>query len=81
MAAGVMNVLQRMGTYCLPIVLVIASSSADVLAQKDSGAANAGTKETPAERDGQHDFDFNFGTWKTHVSRLLHPLTRIIHEK
>lgn len=27
-----------------------------------------------AERDGQHDFDFNFGTWKTHVSRLLHPL-------
>ena len=24
---------------------------------------------------GQHDFDFNFGTWKTHVSRLLHPLT------
>ncbi|MFC5437675.1 hypothetical protein ACFPME_14025 [Rhodanobacter umsongensis] len=28
-----------------------------------------------APRDGQHDFDFNFGTWKTHVSRLVHPLT------
>lgn len=27
------------------------------------------------ERDGQHGFDFNFGTWKTHVSRLVHPLT------
>lgn len=27
-----------------------------------------------ADRDGQHDFDFNFGTWKTHVSRLVHPL-------
>lgn len=27
------------------------------------------------EPDGQHDFDFNFGTWKTHVSRLVHPLT------
>jgi hypothetical protein len=27
------------------------------------------------ERDGQHDFDFNIGTWKTHVSRLAHPLT------
>jgi hypothetical protein len=26
-------------------------------------------------RDGQHDFDFNIGSWKTHVSRLEHPLT------
>ncbi|HKD23018.1 MAG TPA: hypothetical protein VKB71_13465 [Rhizomicrobium sp.] len=26
-------------------------------------------------RDGQHDFDFNMGTWKTHVSRLVHPLS------
>lgn len=26
-------------------------------------------------RDGQHDFDFNFGTWKTHMKRLKHPLT------
>lgn len=27
-------------------------------------------------RDGQHDFDFNFGTWQTHIKRLQHPLTR-----
>jgi hypothetical protein len=26
-------------------------------------------------RDGQHDFDFEIGTWKTHLRRLLHPLT------
>ena len=26
-------------------------------------------------RDGQHDFDFEIGNWKTHVSRLLHPLS------
>src|SRR5215475_12095614 len=32
--------------------------------------------EAPAaRRDGQHDFDFEIGTWKTHVRRLLHPLT------
>jgi hypothetical protein len=28
-----------------------------------------------APRDGSHDFDFEIGTWKTHVSRLVHPLT------
>jgi hypothetical protein len=26
-------------------------------------------------RDGQHDFDFDFGTWKVHIRRLVHPLT------
>jgi hypothetical protein len=26
-------------------------------------------------RDGQHDFDFEIGTWKTHLRRLLRPLT------
>jgi hypothetical protein len=29
----------------------------------------------PPIRDGQHDFDFAFGNWKTHISRLLHPLS------
>jgi hypothetical protein len=38
------------------------------------------TSETPVrhaatERDGQHDFDFEIGTWKTHLTRLQHPLT------
>ena len=28
------------------------------------------------QRDGQHDFDFEIGTWKTHLKRLLKPLTR-----
>jgi hypothetical protein len=28
-----------------------------------------------APRDGQHDFDFEIGSWKTHLSRLSHPLT------
>ena len=26
-------------------------------------------------KDGQHDFDFNIGMWKTHLSLLLQPLT------
>jgi hypothetical protein len=26
-------------------------------------------------RDGSHDFDFNFGTWHTHIKRQTKPLT------
>jgi hypothetical protein len=29
----------------------------------------------PQAGDGQHDFDFEIGTWKTHLRRLAHPLT------
>ncbi|AGC42889.1 hypothetical protein MYSTI_01554 [Myxococcus stipitatus DSM 14675] len=29
----------------------------------------------PARRDGQHDFDFEIGTWRTHLKRRLRPLT------
>lgn len=29
----------------------------------------------PVRPDGQHDFDFEFGAWKAHISRRLHPLT------
>jgi hypothetical protein len=29
----------------------------------------------PTERDGQRDFDFDIGTWTTHLSRLRHPLS------
>jgi hypothetical protein len=28
-----------------------------------------------ALRDGQHDFDFEIGTWKTDLVRLVHPLS------
>jgi len=36
----------------------------------------AAEEERPqARRDGSRDFDFEIGTWKTHLKRLLHPLT------
>jgi hypothetical protein len=45
------------------------------LAQPSPGAATAERPAPAGQRDGQHDFDFEIGTWKTHLSRLLHPLT------
>jgi hypothetical protein len=38
-------------------------------------AARAASQDHEAMRDGQHDFDFDLGKWKTHSSRLRHPLT------
>jgi hypothetical protein len=28
-----------------------------------------------AGQEGRHDFDFEFGAWKTHLKRLVHPLS------
>lgn len=39
------------------------------------GADIATAEPAATVRDGQHDFDFELGTWKTHITRLLHPLT------
>jgi hypothetical protein len=41
----------------------------------DSGLARTNAPAAMEVRDGQHDFDFEIGTWKTHLSRLLHPLS------
>jgi len=54
------------------IALIVAPCSARMPAQTDSGATNI---RKAVEQDGQHDFDFEIGTWKTHLRRLLHPLT------
>ena len=38
--------------------------------------ADAAGKTTPApaaQRDGQHDFDFNIGVWHTHIKRIVDP--------
>ncbi|MCI4566706.1 hypothetical protein [Lysobacter sp. CFH 32150] len=44
-----------------------------VLAQQATDATTM--KPAQALRDGQHDFDFEIGTWKTHLKRLVHPLS------
>jgi hypothetical protein len=44
----------------------------------ESPVAQSAAASRPAllPSGGQHDFDFNLGTWKIHVERLLHPLAR-----
>jgi len=38
-------------------------------------AHSASPQPTNPRRDGAHDFDFEIGTWKTHLRRLVHPLS------
>jgi hypothetical protein len=40
-----------------------------------SQAFGQAPKTVQPRRDGQHDFDFEIGTWKTHLRRLVRPLT------
>ena len=44
------------------------------LASAITFAADSATTSA-VTHDRQHDFDFNVGTWKIHVERLVHPLT------
>jgi hypothetical protein len=59
----VMHALRRSRNYLLRYSLAVALLPLPALAQK-VGA-----------RDGQHDFDFEIGTWNTRLSRLQSPLT------
>jgi hypothetical protein len=71
------NVLTRLGTFGIAAVvsLVLVLQFPPALAQQKSDTSKTKPQHTPTERDGQHDFDFNIGTWKTHLRRLLDPLT------
>jgi hypothetical protein len=70
-----MQILHSVGTLVVVSVLVLAPAAAPVHAQMDSSHLTAGTQETTNEPNGQHDFDWDIGTWKVHMRRLLHPLT------
>jgi hypothetical protein len=64
----IMNLLRPIGTYFLLCTLGYSSQSFLVLSQTPTTAI--APKHTGTEPDGQHDFDFEIGTWNIHLSRL-----------
>jgi hypothetical protein len=66
-------VIKHIRIYLAVCSLLVAFQPRHGFAQQNSDASKTGVQTT--ERDRQHDFDFEIGTWKTHLKRLLHPLT------
>jgi hypothetical protein len=71
-----MHMLKRFRTYLLAFSLVLVLQPLQGFAQRQHHTASGIISQTtPAERDGQRDFDFEVGTWRTQLSRLQRPLT------
>jgi hypothetical protein len=67
--------LKEIRIFLMVCGLVVTLQPSRGIAQQNSGAPTTNDKQSRAERDGQHDFDFESGTWKIHLKRLVHPLT------
>jgi hypothetical protein len=64
-----MNVPKNIRAYLLLCALALLFQSPRAFAQQTPSVP------PPTDNDPQHDFDFEIGTWHTHLKRLLHPLT------
>jgi hypothetical protein len=69
-----MNARRHCRIYLVVCALSVAAPG-DGLAQSSPDTSRASTQRACPERDGQRDFDFEIGTWKTRLSRRLRPLT------
>ncbi|HTC36490.1 MAG TPA: hypothetical protein VK724_24125 [Bryobacteraceae bacterium] len=69
-----MNAMKCIRIYSLLGGLVLVSLSPLGLAQS-TDASKVSAPQSTAMRDGQHDFDFEVGSFKIHLKRLLRPLT------
>ena len=55
--------------------LALVLLSAPNFAQQNPNASPTTAQQSATPHDPQHDFDFEIGTWHTHLKRLQHPLT------
>jgi hypothetical protein len=62
-------------TQLLLCILLAAMQPLPVRAQQSANAPSTSTPPVASKRDGQRDFDFEIGNWKTRLSRRLRPLT------
>jgi len=66
---------KHLRTYLLVCSFIVISYPVREIAPQGADAQRPTPPPDLRKRDGQHDFDFEIGTWKTHLRRLVHPLT------
>jgi hypothetical protein len=62
-----MRPISRASRYSLVLSFIVLFAAAAL--------AQSNVEQTADPHDGQHGFDFEIGTWKIHLKRLLNPLT------
>ena len=65
--------MQRVRPYLFLIAVIFLPCSRHWTLAKTASVPQAQVRVEP--HDGQHDFDFEIGTWKTHLRRRLQPLS------
>jgi hypothetical protein len=70
-----MNTFCRVAMYFLLGALCYMPQSVSAFPQNATVTSARPVQHATTERDGQYDFEFEIGTWKTHLARLQHPLT------
>jgi hypothetical protein len=70
-----MKALRNIRTYLLLCALALFLQPVPLRAQQDPNASPTNPPPAATGHDAQHDFDFEIGTWGTHLKRLQHPLT------
>ncbi len=70
-----MSAPKNIRPYLLLCVVALAAQPLQLRAQQNPDAPPTNVQQAAVARDGQHDFDFEIGTWQTHLRRRQHPLT------
>ena len=66
--------IKQIRAYLMVCSLLVVFQPLPERSQRNSDAAKTSAQHSATEHDGQHDFDFEIGTWKIHLKRLDHRL-------
>jgi hypothetical protein len=69
------TILLKISFSLLAGILVVVLLPHNAIAQQKPDSSKNTSQISYSPRDGQRDFDFEIGTWKTSLKRLLNPLT------